>query len=118
MDWRYLVARREVVWCNPPWNDVYPWVARAVATPGLCGGFLLPARPDRAWFRLLCRTALVETFAGRVAYVDPTGQERMAPREGSIFAWFGLPKVGFSTALWRDPETGLYLCNDTPEYAA
>lgn len=100
-----------VVWCNPPWNGVAPWVARA-ALDGARGTFLLPARVDRPWFQVLVRVAWVELFTGRVAFVDPiapNGKERTTPREGAVLAWFGVGKVGVDSTRFRSHSTGLWV---------
>jgi site-specific DNA-methyltransferase (adenine-specific) len=40
----------ERVWCNPPYSDLYPWVAKAAERKAAVAVLLLPARVDRAWW--------------------------------------------------------------------
>ena len=42
----------EVVWCNPPYSDIAPWVAmaRAERENGATTVLLLPARTDSPWW--------------------------------------------------------------------
>ena len=88
-----LCARWEgVVWCNPPYSDVAPWVAKAVisAEAGATVAMLLLADTSTRWFALAAGTA--ETYLltpGRVSFLDPvTGQPARGNRIGSVlFIW-------------------------------
>lgn len=44
----------EVIFCNPPWSDIEPWVDKAFASKCVTV-FLLPARTDTGWFHKLNR---------------------------------------------------------------
>lgn len=51
-----------VVWCNPPWSDIEPWVVKAWAEMKRDLGperilMLLPAWTDRAWWQTLVEPA-------------------------------------------------------------
>lgn len=54
----------ETVWCNPPYSDIHPWVAKALiecAHPGTTVTLLLPAnRTEQAWWQ-----DLIEPFRDR-----------------------------------------------------
>lgn len=41
----------ERVWCNPPYDDILPWVECANARVALVSVMLLPPSIDTAWFR-------------------------------------------------------------------
>lgn len=51
----------EVVWCNPPFSRIRPWVEKAWASHAHCVVMLLPAnRTEQGWWQ-----DLVEPFRGR-----------------------------------------------------
>lgn len=41
-----------IVFCNPPWSDISPWIRKALASR-CTTVFVLPARTDTEWFHLL-----------------------------------------------------------------
>src|ERR1700688_4337392 len=47
MDWT-----GHVIFCNPPWSDILPWIRKALASK-CTTVFLLPARTDTEWFHVL-----------------------------------------------------------------
>lgn len=75
------------VFNNPPWSKVHPWVEKALAKTQAVSGLILPARTDTTWYRELefDRDTYIKHL-GRVAFEDPTGGGRMAPREGAMMA--------------------------------
>jgi len=40
----------EVVWCNPPYNNITEWVKKAVNAHNCLTVMLIPARTDTKWF--------------------------------------------------------------------
>lgn len=62
----------ERVFCNPPYNDIEPWIARgyvaAIADATSLSVFLLPARTGTAWFARYALRGLVDFFRGRIAF--------------------------------------------------
>jgi DNA N-6-adenine-methyltransferase Dam len=42
----------EVIFCNPPWSDILPWVEKALSSRCVTV-FVLPARTDTKWFHIL-----------------------------------------------------------------
>lgn len=65
MDWT-----DEVIFCNPPWSQIEPWVDKALGSR--CQTvFLLPARTDTNWFHKLAHNSKVELrfFRKRVHFV-------------------------------------------------
>lgn len=85
---------RGTVWCNPPYSNVSPWVAKAVAefrsTPTTTVAMLVLADTSTRWFAAAANTA--ETYLltpGRVAFIDPrTGAPAPGNRIGSaLFIW-------------------------------
>lgn len=104
-----LCARWEgVVWCNPPYSNVAPWVTKARLSAEVHGAtvaMLLLADTSTRWFALGVRTA--ETYLltpGRVSFIDPeTGQPARGNRIGSVlFIWRPHGRIGRrgQIALW------------------
>lgn len=63
-----------LVFVNPPYSDVLPWVERAEQSPGAHCGFLVNVDPSTAWWRRLqevCPLALF--FHKRIQFVPPQG---------------------------------------------
>lgn len=79
--------RGERVWCNPPYCNIPPWLARAREAE--FAAFLLPARTDRLWW--MAHKPHVEThyFVGqlpyrRVQFTRPPGIPADAWRSNSL----------------------------------
>lgn len=79
LDWT-----NKVVYCNPPYSNILPWVEKALSSR--CTSILLvPARTDTAWFRLL-QDAQVEIryLRMRVDFLDVDGVTKKHPAEASL----------------------------------
>ncbi len=97
-----------VVWCNPPYSNVAPWVTKARMSAEVHGttvAMLLLADTSTRWFAHGVRTA--ETYLltpGRVSFIDPeTGQPARGNRIGSVlFIWRPHGRIGRRghIALW------------------
>ncbi|MBN7792405.1 DNA N-6-adenine-methyltransferase [Microbacterium esteraromaticum] len=84
----------ELVWCNPPYSQIAPWVRKAWAEWSSTRGIvmLLPAnRTEQQWWQRLVEphrdrgTGLrVEFLAGRMRFLKP-GQTRIGPNERPPF---------------------------------
>ena len=96
-------------WCNPPYSNILPWAANALASE-VQTVLLLPARTASPWFRLLVTSPRVSwwTFQGRVRFDPPEGVQASSPRHDSLLfhvhAHRGQGYVGI-----RDPKTGAQL---------
>lgn len=84
-------------WCNPPYDDLWPWVAKAfAATLGtertldlVC--MLLPVRTGQPWFHEIVRPfGQIEWLRGRVNMVPPPGWtgRNNQPAEDSMIVVF------------------------------
>ena len=78
------------VFCNPPWNDIAPWVKKAkesilIGTAEVVV-MVLPARFGTMWFASLEQTAEIERVYGRVSYLTPDGRELRSPFEHTVIA--------------------------------
>jgi phage N-6-adenine-methyltransferase len=78
------------VFCNPPYNDISPWVEKA-RSEILLGGLhprvivmLLPARPGSGWWNIASTFGLIEPIRGRVEFEPPPGE--VVARPGN-FEW-------------------------------
>jgi len=59
----------QVVFCNPPWSAIEPWVQKALNSK-CTTVFVLPARTDTRWFHLLLNSgAELRFFRKRVHFV-------------------------------------------------
>lgn len=70
-----------VVWCNPPWADIGPWVDKSYKETRPGGSarrvvMLMPSRTGQAWFRLASRNATVHWIPGpgRIRFGAPPGE--------------------------------------------
>jgi len=77
-----VFGRRDVwVWCNPPYNAIDAFVAKAIREldAGAYAGcvFLFPNRSDREWWHRLVKPRAwhIEEIQGRVNFVAPPGAE-------------------------------------------
>lgn len=66
------------VWCNPPWNNIDPFVRRAweQVREGVCrlACFLVPTRTGQGWWIDVVRPyGQVTLIQGRVPFVPPPG---------------------------------------------
>ena len=114
----------EVVWCNPPYSDIAPWVRKAWDEHGQAHGIvmLLPAnRTEQTWWQQMVepyrdrpRSPLaVEFLPGRMRFLKP-GQTAVGPNER--------PPFGCCLLIWTPPLTyradrvtgGLFDLADTP----
>ena len=57
----------EVVFCNPPYSNIQPWVDKALKSKGTVV-MLLPSRTDRQWFHDLYPRAEIRWIKGRVRF--------------------------------------------------
>ncbi|MGN6609970.1 MAG: DNA N-6-adenine-methyltransferase [Jatrophihabitans sp.] len=95
----------ETVWCNPPYSDIEPWVAKAWDEHPATGGIvmLLPAnRTEQGWWQRLVEpfrdqpgSPLTVTFLrGRMRFLRP-GQSAIGPNER--------PPFGCCLLVWHPP---------------
>lgn len=104
----------ERVWCNPPYSDIRPWVAKAWSSAALTV-MLLPAnRTEQAWWQDLVEPyrdrglgLTVEFLRGRWRFLKP-GQQRVGANER--------PPFGLCLLVWDgheprapEPEQGTLL---------
>lgn len=59
------------VWCNPPYDNIAPWVERAIAGRADIFTLLVPANTDQKWFGDLFNLSFIEFIRGRVSFVPP-----------------------------------------------
>lgn len=83
------------VWCNPPYSDVAPWIAKAIdaARSGAFVAMLLPAAVDTAWFHdLVLPHGEIRYIRGRVGFIGWLGTPIRDPRTPSMLVFFGAAK--------------------------
>lgn len=81
----------ERVWCNPPYSDIEPWVAKAHESGAELVVMLLPAnRTEQGWWQRqieqqrLSGEIRVEFLPGRLRFLRP-GQTEILPNERPPF---------------------------------
>jgi len=85
----------EMVWCNPPYSDIQPWVAKAWAIHEQTRGvvMLLPAnRTEQGWWQRFVEPnrdrpdggLVVEFLAGRLRFIQ-AGRTDIGPNERPPF---------------------------------
>jgi len=95
----------EVVWCNPPYFDVYPWVEKA-ATESMINGatvvMLLNPATDTTWFHTFIWDTLhhrsypnvqVRFLQGRIQFLDKYNLPAGAPIKGNMLVVFRPSKL-------------------------
>ena len=92
----------EVVWCNPPYSGIRPWVEKAwlEAPTARAIVMILPAnRTEQGWWQELVEpfrdnggAFTVEFLAGRQRFIQP-GRDRVGPNER--------PPFGVCLLIWR-----------------
>lgn len=100
------------VWVNPPYADIGPWVRKAIDAADEDGVFsclLLPASVDTAWWHLALRRAQVHLFRGRIAFVDPTGFGRSAPKQANCLVIVDPTSARVGVTAARCSRTGRIL---------
>lgn len=71
-DWR-----GNVVWCNPPFSEIPPWLEKAVFEQrrGVLSVLLLPSATDTAWFHdLALPNAEIRFLRGRLKFGNTKGR--------------------------------------------
>ena len=98
----------ERVWCNPPYEDIGPWLAKGQTAT--LAAFLLPVRTDRQWWRRFKPLCECHYFVGekphtRVQFVAPPGFEYSNNPDCNCLLCFG---DGFTPGAerWRSGRTG------------
>lgn len=86
-----------VVWVNPPYKDLRPWVEKAYqeCLAGCTVVMLIPNSRDTRWYHDIivpakrdgyCRTY---SYRGRIRFEDPhPGAKRQAPKQGNMLLVF------------------------------
>lgn len=92
---RFNSARKALPWggervyCNPPWNNIRPFVKKAPAAA--LAVLLVPARCNAAWFHeALALGARVEFFPGRPSFTKKANDKKGAsPFDCCLLIWGG-----------------------------
>jgi len=96
-----------IVFCNPPYSDISPWVKKAGGEAGRIL-LLLPSRTGMAWFQdCLSFASVCFVTGGRIKFIDPTGGKRMSPSEDHILVGFGIDLPRYLNIREIAPE-GVY----------
>ena len=75
----------EVVWCNPPYDDIETWVNKALNSQARVVIMLLPARMGSSWaLKAFYHVARFVFIRGRVQFVPPEGVQASSNAEDSM----------------------------------
>jgi len=86
------------LFCNPPWNNIEPFLRRCVETSGRAV-FVLPSRIEAGWGKWLTDTDLV-FVTPRISYIDPeTWETKGSPNVGTVLAFLDPDEPG--PGCWR-----------------
>ena len=94
-----VLLASEVVWCNPPYQDIYPWVQKAAesAKSGATCVLLLNPCTDAAWFQDFIWDQHTQTcqphvelrfYRGRLRFLDEYGLPGPSPRHPNMIVVF------------------------------
>jgi len=106
-------------WCNPPYDDIYPWMVKAeyeARFNKLTTVLLVPNTPDAAWWprgaseiRFLTgfhRPGNLRNISGRVCFVRAdTGEVQRGQNKGSVLIIFAPYSLGNMTTKYIGIET-------------
>jgi phage N-6-adenine-methyltransferase len=90
-------------WCNPPYKDIAPWLAKH-AEPVFVA-YLLPPRTETDWWQQYKPLAECHWFRGRVQFEPPPGLAYTSNPDGSCLLLFGEGCTP-GKEVWRDARTG------------
>lgn len=83
----------EVVWLNPPYSNIGPWVKKAFEEskkPATIVVLLLPANTDTRWFSDFCLQGEVRLLTrGRIHFIDQNKVQNGGAPGGSMLVVFG-----------------------------
>lgn len=94
----------QYAWCNPPYSDIGPWVAKAAEQSAKGIGTVMLVMMDQSvgWYREAIKTCqeVRLVIGGRLSFIDPsTGKPAAGNNKGSMFIiWhpFGRTPVQYS----------------------
>jgi phage N-6-adenine-methyltransferase len=87
------------LWCNPPYNDITPWVEKAAATTESYIAMLLPASVGSNWWRdHVHHRAHVLLLNGRVPFM-PDKPKWLYPKDCALLLYTPFIKYG-SYEVW------------------
>lgn len=94
--WAFCIGAeiKPTIWLNPPYKGAGKWVKKAYeeSIKGCTVVCLLPPSVDAKWYRdFVLPYAEIFWYAGRIKFVDPTGQKRKGPSKGNLLAIFRPP---------------------------
>lgn len=98
------VAEWHYAWCNPPYSDIGPWVAKAAEQQKIGVGTVMLVMMDQSagWYKEAIKTCqeVRLIIGGRLAFIDPvSGKPAAGNNKGSMFIiWhpFGKASVQYS----------------------
>lgn len=90
-----------MIWCNPPYSNIDPWVDQVLATRALVGFFILSPNGEARYERI-CQAAHEYHIIGRVSFIDEDGEPKGGNERGSSLFLFNTWGRGGRTIITRD----------------
>lgn len=84
----------ERVWCNPPYENIRPWLEKGLHSRAKLAVFLLPSSTDVKWFHEYAADMTVILIGGRLQFERPpveasAGNKNNGNKHGSILVVMG-----------------------------
>ena len=96
--WSKMLPECSWVWCNPPYDQPYPWVWRAVESQRYNLGSLLLVKTDHstAWFDLAFENCskIIHVRGGRISFIPPKPEDESSNNFCSMFLEFDPLNIG------------------------
>lgn len=70
-------------WCNPPYDNIEPWIAKALASKSAITAMLIPSPNGEARYAELCAKSHEIQIVGRLAFLKPDGRPVSGNTRGS-----------------------------------
>ncbi len=86
-----------VAWCNPPFNNIRPWVAKACTSHGRVA-MLVPASVGANWWKeYVHQKCLVYFLNGRITFV---GEKDPYPKDCALLLYSSFSDIGYEVWTW------------------
>lgn len=70
-------------WCNPPYDNIQPWIDKAIASKSAIVAMLIPSPNGESRYSELMRNAHEIVIVGRLAFIGPDGKPVSGNTRGS-----------------------------------
>lgn len=96
--WAKKLPECNWLWCNPPYDQPYPWVWRAIESQHLGLGTVSLVKCDQStqWFELAYKhcSKIIYVYGGRIRFVPPKVEDESSNNFCSMFLEFDPLNIG------------------------